>query len=61
MSRKIKIPDSILHHEDVHVRCMLTQILAALDAAKRGDVKDMATFVRLAGLFEAGIPAEIRL
>lgn len=60
MSRKIKLPDSVVHHENVSVRLAVQQLMSAVDAAKRGDLDDMATFIRLAQMFEQDIPSEIR-
>jgi len=60
MTRKIKLPDSVVHHENVSVRLAVQQLISAVDAAKRGDVDDMATFIRLAQMFEQNIPSDIR-
>lgn len=60
MSRKIKLPNSVVHHENVSVRLAVQQLMSAVDAAKRGDLDDMATFIRLAQMFEQDIPSEIR-
>lgn len=60
MSRKIKISDSIVHHENVSVRLALQNLMRAVDAAKSGHVEDMATFIRLAHMFEQDIPNDVR-
>lgn len=60
MARKIKISESVKHHSDVNVRLAADQLLKAVEAAKRGDVSDMATFIRLARMFENDIPNEFR-
>jgi hypothetical protein len=60
MSRKIKLPDTVLHHENVSVRLAVQNLMRAVQAAKSGDVDDMATFIRLAHMFEQDIPSEIR-
>lgn len=61
MTRMIKLPDSVVNHSDVDVRLAVRQLQYAIDAAKRGDVVDMCTFIRLAADFEQKIPASIRL
>ena len=61
MARKIKIADSVRYHSDVDVRLAVQQLVHAIDAAKRGDVVDMCTYIRLAADFEQKIPASIRL
>ena len=60
MSRKINLPDSVVHHENVSVRLAVQQLMLAVTAAKRGDLDNMATFIRLAHMFEQDIPSEIR-
>lgn len=60
MARKIKLPDSVVHHENVSVRLAVQQLLLAVTAAKKGDLDNMATFIRLAYSFEQDIPSEIR-
>lgn len=60
MSRKIKIADSVAHHSNVSVRLSVQNVMRAVDAAKRGDVDKMATFIRLAYMFEQDIPSEIK-
>jgi hypothetical protein len=60
MSRKIKLPDSVVHHENVSVRLAVQQLMLAVTAAKKGDIDNMATFIRLAHMFEQDIPSEIR-
>lgn len=61
MSRKIKIPDSVVYHPDPDVRLAVRQLQYAIAAAKRGNVVDMCTYIRLAYDFEQKIPASIRL
>jgi hypothetical protein len=60
MSRKINLPDSVVHHENVSVRLAVQQLMLAVTAAKKGDLDNMATFIRLAHMFEQDIPSEIR-
>lgn len=61
MTRKIKLPNSVVHHSDVDVRLAVRQLQYAIEAAERGDIVDMCTFIRLAHDFEQKIPASIRL
>lgn len=61
MARKMKIAESVERHDDVNVRLAAAQLIKAIAAAKRGDVKDMATFIRLASYFERDIPANVKL
>jgi acyl-CoA reductase-like NAD-dependent aldehyde dehydrogenase len=56
MARKVKIADSVANHADVNVRLAAQQLIKAIDAAKKGDVSDMATFIRLAAMFERDMP-----
>ena len=60
MARKIKIHQHVEHNDNVSVRLAAQNLLRAVDAAKRGDVDDMSTFIRLAHMFEQDIPAETR-
>jgi hypothetical protein len=60
MARKIKLPDTVLHHENVSVRLAVQQLMLAVTAAKKGDIDNMSTFIRLAHSFEQDIPSEIR-
>jgi hypothetical protein len=59
-SRKIKIPDAVTRHENVNVRCAVQQLMLAVTAAEKGDIENMATFIRLAHMFEQDIPSNIR-
>ena len=52
MARKVTIAESVANHTDVNVRLAADQLIKAIAAAKRGDVSDMATFIRLAAMFE---------
>jgi hypothetical protein len=60
MARKIKLPDTVVRHENVNVRLAVVQLEHAVAAAKKGNVEDMATYIRLAHMFEQDIPNEIR-
>lgn len=60
MSRKIKLPDSVVRHENVSVRLAVQNLMRAVEAAKSGNVDDMATFIRLSYMFEQDIPGNIR-
>ena len=60
MSRHISLGGAD-RHENVSVRLMSYQLQRAVAAARKGDISDMCTLVRLAALYEQGIPVEIRL
>lgn len=48
-------------HEDTNVRLMVEFLNSAIKAAKKGNIKDVCTHVRLASSFEKDVPPNIRL
>ena len=61
MARKVTIAESVANHADVNVRLAARQLMKAIAAAKAGNVTDMATFIRLAAMFERDINLADRL
>lgn len=56
----VKLPESVVHHENVSVRLAVQNLMRAVAAAKSGNVSDMSTFIRLAYMFEQDIPSTVR-